>query len=189
MRTITINLQAGVALPVYAGGDYFHLLETTAGIDVEFLRNQGVFSTARDMEFGFFSRPTGGFEGLVMTSATTQAVKIVVGEGDGGYNRTTGSVQIIGNQGAFTQVAKSVTNVAQVAAASNLARQSLEVQNNSATAVMRLRVDGAAASATSGMRLQPGQSYVPQGYVPTGEISVCMETADATANNVEVIEG
>ncbi|MFA7399115.1 MAG: hypothetical protein WCZ98_01410 [Sideroxydans sp.] len=189
MRTITINLTAGVALPIYVGGNYFHLLETTAGIDVEFVRNQGVFATARNMEFGFSSRPSDGFEGLVLTSATTQAVKIVVGEGNGGYDRTTGSVQIIGNQGTFTQTAKSVTNAAQVAAAANTARKSIEVQNNSAAGVLRVRVDGTAASVSSGLRLQPGQSYVPQGYVPTGAISVCMETADATANNVEVIEG
>jgi hypothetical protein len=189
MKTLTINLTAGELLQFAIMGNYFHLLESTSGVDIDFMRNGSVESSSRNMEFGFFSKPSGGFTGLNFKSTTTQTIKIAAGFGDGGYNRTTGSVQIIGNQGVFTQTSKSVTNAAQVAAAANTARNSIEVQNNSAAGVLRVRVDGTAASVSSGLRLQPGQSYVPQGYVPTGAISVCMETADATADNVEVIEG
>lgn len=189
MKTESLALTAGQSIEKYIAGELFYLLDTTSAVDIVFYKNGAELFTDTGMEAGFYTLPKKTFDKFTITSAAAQTIKFAVGDGQGGYNRSMGSVQIIGNQGVFTQTAKSVTNAAQVAAAANTARKSLEVQNNSAAGVLRVRVDGAAASATSGLRLQPGQSYVPQGYVPTGEISVCMETADATANNVEVVEG
>lgn len=170
-------------------GDYFHLLETVGPVDIKLLRRGQEVNSAKAMEYGYWTRPTDGFTSIELTSGTNQTIKVAIAHGEGGYDRTTGSVSLLNQQGAFTHSQSSVTNADSMVKAANLIRRYLLVQNNSLTAVARVKTDGNAASATSGIRLQPGQSYEPQGYVPTGAIHVFMETADATANNIEVIEG
>lgn len=191
MRTLSITFLAGQRIPFEGVGKSFQLLETSAGVDIEFLRDGAVISYALNMEFGYWnkSEPERPFTGFAITSAIAQTIKLVVGSGDGGYNRSSGVVQIIGQQGAFTETQSSVTNADNTVKAANAARKYLLVQNNSAAQTMRLTLDGAAATATRGIRIQPGGYYEPIGYVPTGAIRAFMEVADATANNVEVIEG
>lgn len=112
MKTLNITFTAGQRIPLNLVGDYLHLLETTAGIDIDFLRNGAVIGTASNMEYGFFSKPAGGFDGLAFTSATIQTIKIAVGIGEGGYNRTTGAVSITGTvpvSGAFWQSVQPVS--------------------------------------------------------------------------------
>lgn len=188
MKTLSITFTPGQRIPFEGVGNYFQLLETSAGVDIEFMRDSAVTAYALNMEFGYYIKPDKGFTGFAITSATAQTIKVVVGNGDGGYNRSSGFVQIIGQQGAFSETQSSVTNADNTIKAANAARKYLLVQNNSAAGVLRLTVDGAAATATRGIRIQPGGYYEPVGFVPSGAIRAFMETADATANNVEVIE-
>ena len=189
MKTLSIDLVAGERKNIYALANFLHILETTAAIDIEFINGGNVYGTALQVEFGLKAKPEGGFTELGFTSATTQTIKIYIGVGDGSYDRITGNVALLNQQGAKTNTQKSVTNAAKTIVAANTARRSLFVQNNSTTAVMRLKLDGTAASATSGVRIQPGQYFEDVAYCASGAISACMETADATANNVEVVEG
>lgn len=189
MRTISIALTAGQRLQLELVGNYFHLLESTGGVDIDFVQNQAIIGTAKDMEFGFFAKPAGGFTALGFTSATGQTIKITVGMGDGGYNRTTGSVQISGNQGAFAQGRVSLTNVNQQIIAANAARKYLLIQNNDAAAVMRVMLDGNAATPTNGMRIQAGGTLELSGYQSSAAINCIMETATAAAGNVEFCSG
>jgi hypothetical protein len=188
MKTPVIIFGAGQTIEFYGGGSYFHILTSTGPVSVTLKRHEGVIAQAEGVGFGYKNKPRDGFTGFTITSATAQSIQIAVGDGDDEYNYITGSVAII-NQGAFTETQSSVTNADNIIKAANAARKYLFVQNNSAAQTMRLTVDGAAATATRGIRLQPGQSYEPVGYIPTGAIRAFMEVADATANNVEVIEG
>lgn len=189
MKTISLPLVAGQAVRLDGLGDYFHLLETVEPVDIEFMFNGQVQGEARSMEYGFFFKPTGGFSALGFTSATTQTIKYAIGIGDGGYNRTTGAVSILNQQGAHTETQKSVTNANQVLMAANAARRGGLIQNNDAAAVLRVTVDGAAASAARGFRVLAGGVFNLSDYAPSGAIYGCMETATGTLNNVEVAEG
>lgn len=188
-KTSSLPLQAGIAVLVEGVGDYFHLLDTTSGIDIEFLMNGAVVSSAQNMELGFFQKPKGGFSALRFTSAAGQTIKFYAGFGDGGYNRTTGAVSLLNVAGPYAQTSKSVTNVNQLLSAANLLRRVGIIQNNSAAAVLRVTFDGSAATATHGLRIMPGGSEQVPDYAPTTAINAMMETADATAGNVELIEG
>ena len=170
MKTLTINLTAGEYLPFYIKGNYFHLLETAASVDVDFLRNGGVVSEARNMEFGFFSKPEDGFDSLGFQSATTQAIKIAVGFGDGGYNRTTGSVQIIGQADTMTQTAPPVTNASGLLLAANASRRLLIVQNNDTVGNVFLNLAGAAATVAGGLQIAPGGSLILDTHLPASAI-------------------
>lgn len=189
MRTIEIAIAAGERIPFQVIGDFFHLLETTSPVDIEFLKNGATQYAASGMEFGFFVRPSGGFTGLAFTSAVAQTFKIAYGLGDGGYNRTTGSVQIIGQQGAFTEGRVSLTNANQAIIGANASRKYLMVQNNDAVAVMRVTLNGGAAMVGQGFRVQPGNMLELNGYQSTAAINAIMETATAAAANVEFVTG
>lgn len=189
MRTLEIAIGAGERIPLNLVGDFFHLLETTNPINIEFLKLGAAQYTAKDMEFGFHVRPTGGFTGLVFTSAAAQTIKIAFGIGDGGYDRITGTVQIIGNQGAFAQGRISLTNVNQVLAAADANRKYTLLQNNDAAAVMRVNLAGVAATAGQGFRVPAGGTLELNGYQSTAAINVIMETATAAADNVEFVTG
>jgi hypothetical protein len=188
MKTVSLDLIAGQYLHLQLNGKSFELLATNQAIDVEFYQRGAVFDTARSMEAGFYDKPEGGFDSLGFVSATTQTIKIAYGLGTGGYNRTQGSVEIIGNQGAAVQPQLTLTNANQVIAAANAVRRSIAVQNNDATAVMRLTIDGTPATATRGFRILPGSLWEPHGVQPTGAINAMMETATAATFNCEVSE-
>lgn len=187
MKTISITFAAGQSIPFAILGNYFHLLETTAGVDVSFLRDGAEISKAQNMEFGFFAKPEGGFTGLMLTSATAQAVKVAVGMGDGGYNRTTGSVSILGNQGAHVQTTPVVTNASGLILASNAARRRLIIQNKDATGNIYINLSGIAVTIANGVRIAPGGSLVLDGYVPWGAIYAI---GDIVSNaNIVIVEG
>lgn len=188
MKTKYLTLSAGQTIHIDEIASYFHLLETSAPVDIKFVRDGAIFSEAIEIEYGYFAEPANGFHGLEITSASAQTIKIATAIGRGGYNRTTGAVSLIHTQGAFTQTQKTVTNANQVALAANTARKYLLIQNNDAAAVLRVKLDGNAATATSGLRILAGMSLELQGFVSSSAINVMMETASATANNVEVVE-
>lgn len=188
MRTKFLKFTAGQTIHVDEVGTYFHLLETSAPISIGFVKDGAIFADAVDIEYGYFSEPAQGFSGLEITSASAQTIKIATALGRGGYNRTTGAVSIVSQQGSFSQTQKSVTNANQVALAANGTRKYLLIQNNDAAAVLRVKLDGNAATATSGLRILAGQSLELQNFVSSSAINVMMETATATANNVEVVE-
>lgn len=91
--------------------------------------------------------------------------------------------------GAFTQGRASVTNVNQVLIAANAARRYLLIQNNSTTAVLRVKLDGSAATAGAGFRVTQGAVLEIPNYAVTGAINCMMEAADGTADNVEFVTG
>jgi hypothetical protein len=184
MRTSTILITAGQTIRMDFGGDYFHLLETTAGVDIDFLKNNSVQSTASNMEFGFFSQPKEGFDGIALTSATTQTVKIAVGYGAGGYNRTMGSVQITGQQGAFSAIAHAVSSTATTLIAANPYRKYLLIQNQDAAVTV-----GVSIGAGAYINLAPGDSYELAAYCTSDSIGIDALPYGGAGAAVVVVEG
>jgi D-lyxose ketol-isomerase len=73
--------------------------------------------------------------------------------------------------------------------AANSSRRYLLVQNNDTAGVLRVTVDGNAAAAGEGFRLQPGESIEFPTVAPSSAINAIMETASAVVDNVEFVEG
>jgi hypothetical protein len=189
MRTLEIAIEAGGRVPFQVNGDFFYLKETTSAVDIEFQQLGATKYEARGVEFGYHTRPDGGFDGLVFTSALAQTITVFYGSGDGGYDRITGSVQIIGQQGAITQESFSLTNAVQTLVAARATGKYTLIQNNDAAQSMRVTIDGSDPTAIKGFRIQPGLSMELHAYQTTGDIKAIMEAATATANNVEVAAG
>lgn len=189
MKTPSVVIGAGQTIEFFGGGSYFHLLTATGPISVTLKKNEAVIAQADGVNYGYKALPKEGYTGFTIYSATAQTLQIAVGDGDEDYNYITGAVQLIGQQGAFTQGRVSLTNVNQAILAANAARKYLMVQNNDAAAVMRVQLSGVAATAAQGFRVQPGGFLELIGYIASGSINVIMETATGAAGNCEYVEG
>lgn len=105
-----------------------------------------------------------------------------------GYDKApVGDVSLVGT--SYTQGRGSLTNVVQSLIAANANRRYLLIQNNDASANMRLTLDGTDPTATQGIKLEPGESLELAISTATGEVRAMMETASAAADNVEWLEG
>lgn len=189
MKTLSIALTAGAYLQFEFGGNYFRMLETTGPVNVDLIKNGAVVATSLAVEAGYWDKPDAGFGAVGFLSATTQTIKIAINEGTGGMDRPIGSFQEISQQGVFTEGRVSLTNANQAIIAANAARKYLMVQNNDVAKVMRITLDGAAATATRGFRIQPGGSLELTKYIASGSINAFMETATSASNNVEFVTG
>lgn len=187
MRTILHNAVAGSAVKFHEIGNLFHLLETGGPVDIRFFKNGAIFAEASSMEGGFYSQPVNGFDAIEIASATAQAIKFAISDGTGGYNRTAGSVRVLGQQGAFSQAAATVTNVSGQLLAANASRRLLVVQNNHATGIVYISLDGSAATVAAGVRLGPGGFILLDEFTPSNAINAI---GDILSNDyVIVLEG
>lgn len=187
MKTLNITFLAGQRIQLELIGNYVQLLETSSGVDIDFLRDGGVFAQALNMEFGFASKPDKKFTALAFTSAGAQTIKIAVGSGDGSYNRSSGVVSIIGQQGAATQAQATVTNASQLLLAANGLRKALYVENNDAAGDIFVTIDGTAATAAKGKKIPPGGYWMFDAWNPNAAIYAIGSIASNA--NVVVIEG
>jgi len=179
-------------------GSYFTILACSIAVNVRFYKNMKKLdlgecnSFLAGLEVGPLAKGPGGsaaFDYIEIDVGGADTVKIGIGDGSARYNRSQGSVAITNVNGAFTDTQQSVTNANQVLLAANANRRYALIQNNDPAQVLRVTLDGTAATATKGKRIQPGQSLELQGYVATTAINGMMEAATATANNVDITEG
>lgn len=168
-------------------GSYFRLLSLTGPVDVQFLRHGTVVFAAGQVMDGFWSKPAGGFDEVIVTSASAQTVTLGITTGDAGYDRAAGSVSITNVNGAFTNTGKTVTNASAQLLAANAARRFLLVQNKDASGNIWVTLDGSAATAGNGVKISPGGSLILDTYAPTGEIRAIGDIASNV--NIVTVEG
>jgi hypothetical protein len=192
IRNLTINIKAGQTEEFPIRGDGLRLV--SANVPIFFKSIDG------DMDFYLEQGEQALFDDAVFTrmqvfhsDVADQQIIVTVSEGSK-FNgaKISGSVTV-SNQaavnGAFTQGRVSLTNVNQVIIAENPNRRSSLIQNNDASAVMRVKIDGAAATVSQGFRILAGDSLDLKDYLSTGAVNAIMETASAAAGNVEFAEG
>jgi hypothetical protein len=194
MRTITLTFTAGEMKTLNVPGKHFRIMAAQAGtVDIDFyLDNISVGEEAVGVDAGYYANPEHGFNRIDITSSTAQTVKIALSNGRGGYDRAVGTVDVSNlpaNQGAFSQGRASLSTTSTTIIVGSATRRYLMIQNNDPVQVLRVKLDGNAAAAAEGFRVQPGGSLELQGYVATANINARFEAATATANNVEYVSG
>lgn len=95
MRTIPIVLSGGVVSQLAVSGRYFRLMTTTSAVDVDLMNRGRVVYEAVNVQAGFWAVPDGGYDGVRITSAAGQTIQVAVSNGNGGYDRATGDVNIL----------------------------------------------------------------------------------------------
>lgn len=187
MRIKTIKIAPGQAFELTAPGDYVRVRSAAVDLTIENPDAGEILEVSQGDDFQMSP-----FKSLRISHASgaEQVVKLIVATGKkAGSSQVGGSISVAGQQGPYTQKRVSVTNVNQVVLFANAARRYLLIQNNDLSAVLRVRLDGSAATATAGFRVQPGGVLELPNYAASGAVNAMMETATAAANNVEIAEG
>lgn len=189
----TFDLAANGPYRLLVAGEYFKILSATGPVDV-----QSDFGRLNSLVTGqgLAKNP---FSSLYFTdvSGAPNTLRVLVGDSDfidgvtGDVNvqnfPAVQSVNVLNNQGAFTQAQKTVTNASTQMLAANAARRYLLIQNNDATGIIYVNLTGAAATALNGVKLGPGASLEIHTYTPTAAITAIGSLA--TQSNVIAVEG
>lgn len=186
MRPYAINVKTGQAFELAAQGNYVRLKTSGVVVKVECLEtNESI-----ELEQGDDAFLT-GFKSLRVshTDAADQSVVLQIGNNTrASSSKVGGSVAVSNVNGAFLHSNPNVTNAVGgvVVAAANAARRYLLIQNNHATDILRVTLDGSAPTATHGIKVKAGGYYEPPGFAPTGAVKALSGIASNT--DVEVVE-
>lgn len=203
-------MTAGQTVKFTSIGNFLRVLEAKDAITILTYKNGQIYTESERVFGGFAEKFDEQFQQVEVYSATAQTVQLVIRLGSivsydvsptGNVNVTNPvaldaatlaaleTVNVGNNGGAFSQGRANVTNANQVLIAANANRRYLMLQNNDAAAVLRVKLDGSAATAAQGFRVQPGGALEIPAYAVTGAINCMMETATAASGNVEFVEG
>lgn len=188
MRPYQIKIQPGSTEEISVPGSYVRVDNALVPVIIETRDGQNKV-TLRE---GNAVKLENGFDGLRISHASGIEQNILLYVSDQGEieaNNIAGTVSVDNWQGPFTQGRVSLTNANQAIVAANAARRYLLIQNNDASAIMRINLAGVAATAAQGIRLEAGESLELVGFQSTAAINAIMETASAAADNVEIVEG
>lgn len=187
---ITTTFTAGQRMEFHTPGDFFRLMAATATLDVSFYKNGREVTEANGVSVGYAERfRDGDFDRISIYSATAQTITMATRLGNEVWNDTppNGQVTVTNTAGAFTNTQVTVTSSSTTIDAANPARRYLLIQNNDATGDIYVRLDGVAATLTTGVKIPAGGSYEVTGYVPTGAITAIGSIASNA--NVVIVEG
>lgn len=187
MRIRKIKIAPGQAFELTAAGNYVRVRYSAVDLTIENMDKAGEIvelSQGDDVELSSFKNLR-----ISHDSLAEQEVKLLIAT-----NKKAGSSQVSGTisfgAGGMSQSRATVSNAASVQLLpANTARKYLLIQNNDLSTVMRLTLDGSAAKAGEGFRIEPGASFELATYAAAGAINAIMETATAAADNVEILEG
>lgn len=186
-QTQTINGIQRINIP----GKLFRLLSTVNAVDVALFCNGASVSAAQQVEAGFWVKENDGFDAVEITTGASEAVKFLIAEnGEAGEDRTVGSVYVLNQPataGAFVNASATVTSSSATLIAANANRRYLLIQNNDASGDIYVRLDGSAATTSTGIKIAAGGSYECQGYAPTGAVTAIGSIASNA--NIVTVEG
>ena len=115
MRTLSQIVYPNQSFLLQGTGRYCRLMESVGPVNLRVIRQGRVVYDAQAVEAGFYTMPDGGFDAVeVMTLAGPQLVKVAISDGDGGYDRYTGTVNLA------TATAIANTGAVQIGVASTL---------------------------------------------------------------------
>lgn len=197
MRTYSQTFAGATTWKLHVAGNYFTTLLCSLPVTVRFYKQE------RQLDLGECNSLLAGlevsppvpadgstaFDRVEIDIGGADTVQVGIGNGSARYSRSQGNVSVTNTGGAYAHAQDSVTNADNEILAASATRRVVQIQNNSVAGVLRLVMDGSAATATKGIRVQPGGLYEVPAYCVTNAIHGFMETADATANNVEVVSG
>lgn len=184
-----LTLAAGVAVEFQEESDFFRVLDAPAAdLTLIFYKQGKEVSRALNVGSGYAETfRNESFDKIRISSTAGGVVNFVTRLGiDVRYDKPpTGNVAITNTSGAFTQAQKTVTNATGQVLAANASRRYLLIQNNDASGVIYVTLDGTAATTAKGIKIDAGGSIELQNFVPNGAINAIGSIA-SNANVVAV---
>ncbi|HJV86919.1 MAG TPA: hypothetical protein VJ698_15745 [Noviherbaspirillum sp.] len=199
MQQFIQQIQAGGTWQLQTGGDYFRLVTCPSPVDVKFFRGGQEVASAVQMDTGFYLKPIGGFDRIDIASATEQTVKIMVLDGDGGYDHfnvdVTSALQAIAVNisGAAEMTVKQAAVVNDLAAvavgvaatelvAADAARRGLRFTN---AGTVDVYIGGAGVTTAGGaIKIGAGQTWIEDQAAPAAWYGI----AGTAGQNIKIQE-
>lgn len=170
MQQFIQALTAGMLWQLQAGGSYFRLVTCPSPVDIKFFRANQEVASATQMDTGFYLKPAGGFDRVDITSESAQTVKIMIIDGDGGYDRFnvdfSGAASITIKQSATINdlAAVNVGVVATAIVAADSERKGLRLTN---AGTADIYIGSAAVTVAAGaIKIGPGQTWIEDNAAP-----------------------
>lgn len=181
-KIYSITIGASQSHRLLVQGEYFKLMSVTGPVTVQsdFGRLDSL-TTGQGLEKTPFS-----YLLLTDTSGGSNTVQILVGD-ENFIDAVTGSVSIAGRNGTLTQSQRTVTNVNATLLVAKADRKYLLIQNNDATGIIYVTVDGTAATTAKGIRILPNESFEMDSFCSVGIIGAIGSIASNA--NVVTVEG
>lgn len=189
---------AGETKTFQIGGQYLEILDAQYPCDVVLMDRTGSQqSFMRGAEASFFTRPSGGFETVQITSVQAQTLRFFVGSGDAGTRRISSTVSVV--DGAKARVMARVAYVASCAIGVTAGQMNQIALVNPAGSGVALVVNGIAFSATgastaylvSGSGLPAGSVNLPNPSKligsPASSRSYRREATSAALGSMEIV--
>ena len=186
--TVTIAANQNVLLP--APNTHFFIISSTGPIAVmgdTFSQIDGL-TTGQGMNNLPFNKLT-----LIDQSGSANTVKILIAPGEftnqiiaATVSLSSSTIQAMRQSGSFSNGSFSVTTASQTLVAANSGRQYLLVQNNDSAAIVYLAFGAIPATAATGIKLSPGQSYIQENIVATNSVQII---GSAATTNVILVTG
>jgi hypothetical protein len=195
MQTYTQTFAGTQTWTMNVPGKYFTTLLCTNPINVRFYKGGKQLDLGQvsgllaglEVTLGNLSDTEAAFDRIEVDVTGADTVQIGIGNGQARYNRSQGSVAITNVNGAFANTQDTVTSASTTIVAANPLRRYLLIQNNDASGDIFVRLDGVAATLTTGVKIPAGGSYELQGYVPTGAVTAIGSIASNA--NILTVEG
>lgn len=181
---------AGKWFEYWEAGDFFRILTDSVSttFDVEYYSSGKKLIEATGVRPGYSEQfKGGGFDRIRIRATVDSTVQFVIRLGNTvGYDiAPTGSVTVTGvtNNATFVHLPVSVSSGGGSIAAAKPGRKYLFVQNRDSVGVIWVKLDGSAGFLSSGIRLEPGDSFEMQGVCP----AVIIYAIGDIANNANVL--
>lgn len=175
------------------GGRYLSVRAGT-NLSVRFLKNNSYLAELfTGANAGFFydagDDKSEWFDAVELISPAAQTVTVFASRARIGEASAVSVTSLPSVAGAFVHTSPAVIPVSQLLLAANAARKFLMVQNNDASAILYLNLNGGAAGVGLGsVKLLPGASLVLDVAVPNGAVYVYSDSVIA-AGVLAVVEG
>ncbi len=185
---LTLTISAGQRIEFSEQADFFRMMAGTGSVTVQYYKNGAMVAEGTNVQVGYAERfTTDSFDrfAITNTSGFSQTITIATRLGNEVHYDTppNGAVTVTNVNGAFTQSQKTVTNASGQLAAANGTRRYLLIQNNDASGIVYVKLDGSTATSASGIAIQAGGSIELSNFVPTGAITAI----GSIASNANVV--
>ena len=194
MQTFAQTFTGATTWVLNVPGKYFTTLQCTNAINVRFYKGGKQLDLGQisqllaglEVTLGNIGDDAAAFDRVEVDVAGADTVQIGIGNGQARYNRSQGSVAITNVNGIFANAQKTVSNVSATLVNANPLRRYLLIQNNDLAGDIYVRLDGAAATVGTGVKVPAGGSYELQGFLPNGAITAIGSIASNT--NIVTVE-
>jgi hypothetical protein len=188
MQQFIQAMGAASSWTLQSGGDYFRLVSCPSPVDVKFFRQGHEIASATQMDTGFYLKPAGGFDRVDIATTAAQTVKIMVLDGDGGYDHF--NVDFSGAAAVNVQQAAAVNDLAAVVVgvaatvlvAASATRKGLRFTN---AGTVDVYLGGAGVTVAGGaIKIGAGQTWIEDQAAPAAWYGI----AGTAAQSVKIQE-